>query len=167
MKMIPKALPFKIDYAEIWEDMAYRNGPNISPKLFKKYIFPHYKRFIDLLKRNGVRLFVLDSDGNVQALLPLLIEAGVNCIFPLEAQSDMDARRLRKEYGESLAMMGNLDKRALIAGKAAIRKEVNNKFTLIDEGGYMPSVDHLVPPDVSFSNYEYYVNLLRKRLFSG
>ena len=35
VKMIPKALPFKIDYAEIWEDMAYRNGPNISPKLLE------------------------------------------------------------------------------------------------------------------------------------
>lgn len=164
MKMIRKALPFKIDYAEIWEDMAYRNGPHISPKLFREFIFPHYKTFIKFLKTNGVRLFILDSDGDLRPLIPLLVEAGVNCIYPMEVQSGMDARALRKQHGQSLAMIGNIDKRALIAGKTAIRKEVKAKFPSTDEGGYIPSADHLVPPDVSFSNYEYYVNLLKQHL---
>ena len=165
MKMIKKALPFNIDYAEIWEDMAYRNGPHMSPKLFREFILPHYKTLIQFLKRNGVRLFVLDSDGDLRALISLLVEAGVNCIYPMEVQSGMDAPALRREYGESLAMIGNIDKRALIAGRSAIRKEIKAKLNSINEGGYVPSVDHLVPPDVSFSNYGYYIRLLKRRLF--
>ncbi len=166
LKMISKALPFRIDYAEIWEDMAYKNGPHISPRLFSEFILPHYRSFIDQLKKNGVRLFILDSDGDLRPLLPLLMEAGVNCIYPLEAQSGMDAPTLRKQYGEQLAMIGNIDKRALVAGKAVTRRELRSKSSLIDDGGYMPSVDHLVPPDISFNKYKYYVSLLRKQLFS-
>lgn len=94
------------------------------------------------------------------------MEAGVNCIYPLEAQSGMDAPTLRKQYGEQLAMIGNIDKRALVAGKAVTRRELRSKSSLIDDGGYMPSVDHLVPPDISFNKYKYYVSLLRKQLFS-
>ena len=59
-------------------------------------------------------------------------------------------------------MAGNIDKRALIKGKDAIKEEVMGKVPfLLEKGGYFPSVDHLVPPDVPYENFCYYVNLVR------
>ncbi len=74
-----------------------------------------------------------------------------------------DAVALRKEYGQDLILGGNIDKRALIKGKYAIREEVMAKVPfLLEKGGYFPSVDHLVPPDVSLGNYQYYINTMRE-----
>ena len=155
----------RIDYATIWEDMAYKNGPHISPKLFKEFMLPHYKEVTGFLRKNGVKIIMVDSDGNINPLIPLWLEGGVNCLYPLEVAAGVDAVSLRKTYGKRLRLIGNIDKRALIEGREAIKREVESKVPYLREtGGYIPSVDHLVPVDVSFENYKYYVNLLREHL---
>jgi len=54
-------------------------------------------------------------------------------------------------------MMGGIDKRALVAGKEAIDRELEARIPfMLKRGGYIPTVDHLVPPDVSFENFRYY-----------
>ena len=73
------------------------------------------------------------------------------------------AVKLRKKYGNNLILLGNIDKRALIKGKRAIREEVTRKVPyLLSRGGYFPGVDHFVPPEVSYENYRYYLKLLRE-----
>jgi len=55
--------------------------------------------------------------------------------------------------------VGGIDKRALAKGPAAIRQELDRRLPLVTQGGYLPSVDHSVPPDISFEDYQYYVQL--------
>lgn len=51
----------------------------------------------------------------------------------------------------------------MIAGPEAISKEVESKVRkLMKEGGYIPGIDHEVSKDVSFSNYSFYVDLLKR-----
>ena len=120
-----------------------------------------------MLRSNGVDVIIVDSDGNVESLIPPFLESGVNGIFPLEVGAGMNAVSLRETYGERLIMIGNIDKRALSAGPEAIKNEVDSKLTwLVRDGGYVPSVDHEVPPDVTLPNYRYYVNLLKTKLNS-
>ncbi len=155
----------RVDYATFWEDMAYKHGPHISPRLFREFMLPHYKKVTNFLKKNGVNIIMVDSDGNINALVPLWLEGGVNCLYPLEVAAGVDAPSLRKTYGRRLRLIGNVDKRALIKGKAAIKKEVESKIPYLKEtGGYIPSVDHLVPVDVPFENYRYYIQLLKELL---
>ena len=52
-------------------------------------------------------------------------------------------------------------KRALIEGPEAIRREVRRIEPLVRQGGYIPHVDHRVPPDVTYENYVYYLELKR------
>jgi len=74
-----------------------------------------------------------------------------------------DAVALRKKYGKNLILSGTIDKRALAKGRGAIREEVMSKVPfLLEQGGYFPSIDHVVPPDVTFENYCYYINLMRE-----
>lgn len=143
------------------EDMCFKNGPLISPGMFREFLMPYYRRTVQGARRRGQSLFLQDCDGDVRALLPLWLEAGVNAMSPLEVAAGLDVCELRREYGRDLLMMGGIDKRALATGKEEIRREVLGKRSVVEEGGYVPKVDHGVPPDVSWGNYCYYVELLK------
>ena len=153
----------KIQQAAFWEDMCYKSGPLISPTMVRKFMMPRYKKITDLLHSYGVDVIYLDSDGNVDELIPLWLECGINFLWPLEVAAGNDAVTLRKKYGKDLIIGGGIDKRALIKGKDAIREEVISKVPfLLEHGGYFPSIDHGVPPDVTFENYCYFINLMRE-----
>ncbi len=153
----------KVQQVTFWEDMCYKAGPLISPAMVRKFMMPRYKKLTDLLHSYGVDVIYLDSDGNVKQLLPLWLEVGINLIWPFEVAAGNDVVALRKQYGRDLIIAGGIDKRALIKGKEAIREEVMSKVPfLLEMGGYFPSVDHAVPPDVTFENYCYYINLMRE-----
>ena len=153
----------RVDVARFWEDMCYKAGPLISPDMVRKFMMPRYKKITDLLRSNGVEVIFLDSDGNVEELVPLWLESGINYIWPFEVAAGNDILAFREKYGKDLILGGAIDKRALVKGKEAIHEEVMSKVPfLLEQGGYFPSVDHLVPPDVTFHNYCYYVNLMRQ-----
>ncbi len=153
----------RVDMANFGEDMAYKSGPLISPAMVRKFMMPRYKKITDLLHSYGVDVIYMDSDGNLNELIPLWLEVGINYVWPLEVAAHNDAVALRKKYGKNLILSGNIDKRALAKGKEAIREEVMSKVPfLLEQGGYFPTVDHNVPPDVTFENYCYYINTMRE-----
>ena len=153
----------RVDFVLFWEDMAFKTGPLISPDMVRKFMMPRYKKVTDVLRSNGIDVIFVDSDGNLNELIPLWIESGINGVWPLECAAGNDAVALRKKFGKDIILAGNIDKRALLHDKQAIHDEVMSKVPfLLEQGGYFPSVDHLVPPDVSFENYVYYINLLRE-----
>ena len=152
-----------IDYACFWEDMAFKSASLISPKMFREFMVPNYQKVTSLLRDNGIDIIMVDSDGNIDELIPLWLEGGLSGVYPLEVAAENDAVKLRKQYGEKLMMWGNIDKRVLAKDEEAIKKEVMDKVPyLIDEGGFIPTVDHSVPPDVPFFNYMYYRELVEK-----
>ena len=166
MKALDRALhAVKIDYWNYFEDFAFKNGPLISPKVFREFFLPHYQRLNEFFRAHGVNIITLDSDGNTEVLLPLLIEAGITGTWPCEIASDMEPLRLRQEYGHDLTFSGGIDKRELAKGKKEIEREVYRQVPdLIADGGYIPHVDHTVPPDVSWDNFMYYMEVKEKCL---
>lgn len=152
----------EVVYITFWEDMCYKNGPMISPEHFREFMMPYYKEVIDFSKEQGIRSFWVDTDGNCEILIPLFIESGINCLYPFEVQAGMDIRKVREKYGE-LCMIGGIDKRCLTRDKKEIEKEVLGKVPeILKQGGYIPALDHCVPPDVPFENFKYFVELLKK-----
>ena len=96
-------------------------------------------------------------------LLPLWLEAGINLFWPLECAAGMDPVALRKQYGKDIILAGGLDKRELMRDKESLRREVMSKVPyLVETGPYFPSPDHLVPIDMPFENFCYYIDLLRE-----
>lgn len=158
----------KFDACGMWEDMCYSGGPLLGVDHFKRYLVPRYRRITDLLRKNGVDVVWLDCDGNIEQLMPLWLEAGVNCMFPVEIGTwGADPVRYRGEYGRDLLLMGGFDKHILARGRRAIREEVERLTPLVEEGGYIPFCDHRVPPDVPLQNYLYYLRQARKRWGMG
>jgi uroporphyrinogen decarboxylase len=151
-----------VDSAEFWEDMCYRNGPMISPAVFREFMMPYYKKLIGFLRENGVRHFCVDTDGDCRELIPLFLECGMTGMLPFEAQAGCDIVEIRKQYPQ-LQIYGGLDKNQIAQGKQAIDAELERKLpALLQAGGYIPFVDHLVHPDISWENFQYYRQRIRE-----
>ncbi len=159
----------KPDYVFINEDLSMKNGPLLSPETYRNFIQPELKRLIAWFKSQGVDWVIIDTDGNCELVIPNFLEAGVDGIWPLERASDMDPLLIRKKFGRDLRLWGCVDKRELAKDFAAIDAHLRTMQPLIAEGGFIPSVDHLVPPDVSLANFEHYMRrkhqLLRGEAF--
>ncbi|RKY87798.1 hypothetical protein DRQ09_03905 [candidate division KSB1 bacterium] len=152
----------ELDYALFWEDMAFKTGPLISPRHFKEFMLPCYKRVTKFLRANGIDIILVDSDGNTDLLVDLWMEGGISGEYPLEVAAGVNAIERRKKY-PNLILIGNIDKRTLAKNKKAIKEEVMSKVPyLLLKRGYLPFLDHSVPPDVPLENFIYYLDLIKK-----
>jgi uroporphyrinogen decarboxylase len=161
LAVLEKALPgVQYDFAQFWEDMAYKTSSLISPEHYRKLFLPQYRRITDRLHQAGIDVMMLDSDGNVEGLIPCWLDVGINLIYPMEAAAGMDVTALRRKFGKNLLIGGGMDKRILASNKAAIKEMVDERVSLMREGGYIPGCDHAIPPDIPWENYVYYRSLL-------
>jgi uroporphyrinogen decarboxylase len=157
----------RIDVFWYWEDMAYNHASLVDPKMYRRFALKHYRRVNDWLQGKGIRHIGLDSDGNISELIPVWIDSGVTHLWPFEVQSGMDVLEVRRKYGKSLGLIGGIDKRALTHGFKEIHAEIDRVMPLVEEGGYIPELDHSVPPNVPWPNFIEYVRYTQKRLGRG
>ncbi|MGQ9596178.1 MAG: uroporphyrinogen decarboxylase family protein [Thermoproteota archaeon] len=151
----------ELDFVIMSEDMAYKNGPMIGPETVKEFMSTAYQEIAKFFREHGVRILIVDSDGNVELLIPIWLKLGLNGIIPCEVAADMDVVKLGKKYPD-LIMIGGIDKRELAKDKDSVKKEVDYRVPpLVKRKGYFPAVDHAVPADVPLENYKYFVSLLK------
>jgi len=153
---------FTPDSVHISEDMAYKCFSMISPDMARKFLLPTWKRWGEIILGAGVPLYDCDSDGFIGELIPLWIEAGINVCDPIEVAAGNDIAAFRKQFGKNMAYHGGVDKRAMAKGGTIIEQEIERLRPVIEDGGYIPSCDHGVPPDVSWPDYVHYVRCLAK-----
>ena len=164
VELITKLTSFiRVDGIVIWEDMCYKNGSLISPQHFRTFMLPRCKQLIQVARECGIECVSLDSDGDVLNMIPLWVEAGVNCIMPFEVQAGMDVVKIRQEFGRSFCIMGGIDKRALAKDKESIEAELERVMPyLLKSGRFIPTLDHTVPINVPFENFKYYRRCLQR-----
>lgn len=157
------ARDIQIDHIHIWEDMSGKQGPLISPAMFREFMLPNYRRIVAFARRQGIAVVSVDTDGNMDIMMELLAEAGINLALPFEVQAGCDVVAYRKKYPQ-VAVHGGIDKRALALGFAEIDAELERLDEVFCASGYIPGLDHLVPPDISLENMAYFCGRLRERL---
>jgi hypothetical protein len=164
LAMCEELLPLAAyDCALFWEDMSGRQGSLVSPAVFREFMLPAYRRMTGFLRQRGIAHLVVDTDGWVEELVPLFLEAGITGMYPFEVQAGNDIREYRARYPR-LQILGGIDKRALASGRAAIDGEIAKAAAMLAQGGFVPFADHLIPPDVSWDNFVYYRDALAERL---
>lgn len=154
----------KIDVIGFGEDIAYKNGPLIAPAAFREFILPRYRTLMEFARSQGIDLTWYDSDGDLRLLMPDYFESDIHCFAPCEVAAGMDPVALRKQFGRRIRMIGGFDKRIVAGGRAGIDAELRRLHPVIREGGYIPAIDHSVSSDISFDNYRYFVDALRRQL---
>jgi hypothetical protein len=149
----------------VHEDMAGKSGPMFGPAQINEFIRPYYGAVWDLLKKKGTTIFSQDSDGNMNPVMDLMVDCGINLFYPLEPAAGMDMVRLREKYGRNIFFKGGIDKHVIREGKAAIAEELRYKLSpILKEGGCVFALDHRIPNGTSLDNYRYYVDSARSLL---
>jgi len=164
-ELLERFLPYvKIDNLHISEDMAYKAHSMISPRMTRQYLQPVYERWAAILKKYGVPVFDMDSDGYIEELIPIWIDSGINVCDPIEVAALNDIVHFREKFGTKMAYTGGIDKRAIAAGGDILKREVDRVvIPLMKEGGFIPGCDHGIPHDISFQNYTDFVRLVAER----
>ena len=113
------------------DDFAFKTGLLFSPGDFRDLLFERYQR---VLKRLSIP-WLLHSDGNIAAAIPILLELGVTGIHPVE-KGAMDIGEVKREYRDRLCVMGNVDLVLLGRGTTAeVDDEVRNLIKTCGPGG--------------------------------
>lgn len=160
-----RALSFGIefDFAHFWEDICFKNGPLVSPAVFREYVGPHYRRITDLVKRHGLDIISLDCDGVIDALIPVWMDNGVNTMFPIEVGTwAASILPWRKQYGKELRGVGGMNKTVFAHDRAAIDAEIERLKPLVALGGFIPCPDHRIAPDAKWDLVRYYCDRMRQ-----
>jgi len=151
----------EIDHWHIWEDISFGKGSMISNDMVREFMLPYIRRIADFLKTKGVSIFLLDTDGDCNELIPLFMEAGVTGMYPFEWHCGMDVVKVRRQY-PTLQMLGGIPKSEIQLGKIRIDEILEPIDFVLKSGGYIPFGDHLIPPEVDFENFTYYRTKLNR-----
>lgn len=153
---VSKAVP--VDLLFVHEDMAGKSGPLAGPDHIREFITPYYRKVWNMLQERGTRLFDQDSDGDMNPVIDAFLEAGINCMHPLEPAANMDIVALRKKYGTRLAFSGGIDKHIIRRSKEDIVKELEYKIpAMVKTGGCVLALDHRIPNGTPLENYKFYL----------
>ncbi|MFW6212611.1 MAG: uroporphyrinogen decarboxylase family protein [Spirochaetota bacterium] len=154
-----------IDEIFLAEDICYNRGPLISPDMMREFLFPYYQQLISGVRSRQIdperTLHIqIDTDGNVNDVIDVYREIGMNAMSPFEVASGCDVVAIGKRYPD-LVMFGGIDKRVLAQGPAEIDAMLERIIPAMRRrGGFIPTCDHAVPVEVSYANYAHYRNRL-------
>lgn len=151
---------FLFDGFWFWEDIAYQKGLLFSLGNYKRILFDFHRRLCSFFRKEGMAV-IFHSDGDVREAIPLLIEAGVLALHPLESSCGIDIRELKREYKRDLVLFGNIDTRKLEKTKQEIGKEIQDKLSAAKEGGYIYCLDSPIPKTVSLDNYRFALETIK------
>lgn len=148
------------DFMTFAEDMSYNHGPMISEELFEEFMAPYYRQVIPVLKKHGI-VPLIDSDGDIEPLIPWFQKVGFEGILPLERMAGVDVNRIRANH-PTWKMIGAFDKTVMHCGEDRLREEFTRLLPVMRSGYFIPSVDHQTPPGVSLADYQLYRRFLEQ-----
>jgi uroporphyrinogen decarboxylase len=146
-----------IDVAGTADDFAGQNGMLISPRTYRKLCKPRHKQLFDFIhSRSNAKIF-FHSCGSVRAVIPDLIEIGVDILNPVQVSArDMDSADLKREYGKDMTFWGGgVDtQRVLGVGTPQqVREDVKRRVTdLMPGGGFIFNTVHNIQGNVPPEN---------------
>lgn len=98
LRALERLLPvYRPEFMTFAEDMSYNLGPMIGKEQFDEFLLPYYRELVPVLREAGVRVLI-DTDGNVEPLIPWFREAGIEGVLPLERQAGVDVNRIRRNH---------------------------------------------------------------------
>ena len=144
------------------DDLGYNKGTFMNPKLYEELIFPWHKKAIELAHKHGA--FVnMHSHGNINAIIPLLVDAGLDILNPIGPSDNMDLAALKEKYGEKICLQGGLSKRIGFMGKEELKQHLIDRISIGSPGGgFILSSEGELPYEMKPENFLYFVKLSRK-----
>ena len=132
-----EAIPGKVLYSYIAEDMGAQNGLMFSPAHIHEFLLPRMKRMIDLAHSAGAHVFH-HNDGACRPILPDMIEAGIAILNPVQWRcKGMEREGLKRDFGEAVVFHGGMDNQYTLPFGTVeeVRCEVLDNLRILGAGG--------------------------------
>ncbi len=145
----------KYTFCEYNDDVASQRSMMMSPDMWREFIKPRTASFCDLVHSYGVKV-KYHSCGSIYAVIPDLIEIGVDILNPIQPlATDMDPFRLKSEFGDRLCFHGGIDIQELLpnASEQEVHRQVRKMIDIVGkEGGYIMAGSHTIQADADVDN---------------
>ena len=159
-----------IDVLTIVGDVAMQDRLMMSPDVWRTFDKHRLVRLVREVKALRPDLFVyFHSDGNVEAIIPDLIEAGVDILNPVQPEC-MDPARIKQLYGDRLTLWGtgSLQRTLPFGSEEAVRREVRETIQSCGrDGGLVLMPSNVVGFDVPLRNLLAYYDEARSFDLAG
>ncbi len=155
LEMAKEAAKRGIKMVYTGDDFAYNSGPIMSPNQFREIFYPELKRVIGGYKELGL-LVIKHTDGDIMSLLDMIVDAGFDCLDPIDPIAGMDLAKIKADYGDKICLKGNVDCSTTLSFKSVDEViEETKKCIEIGKpgGGFILSSSNSIHSAVKPGNY--------------
>ena len=128
-----------IDIILFGDDLGMQNGPQMSPRMYREFFKLRHQRMWQRAKELADVKVMLHSCGSLRALLPDMIEAGLDAVNPVQITcKGMDATGLKRDFGKDITFWGGgCDTRDILphGTPGEVRHHVRQQIELLRPGG--------------------------------
>jgi uroporphyrinogen decarboxylase len=146
---IYETIPDKVNITYVAEDMGGQDNLMFSKRHIRQFLLPGMKRIIDLAHQAGAYVFH-HNDGNCRAILPDMLELGIDVLNPIQWRSKgMEREGLKADFGERLIFHGGVDNQYTLPFGSVdeVRQEVLDNLRILGAGGgYILAPCHNIQP---------------------
>ncbi|MBI2941855.1 MAG: hypothetical protein HYY04_15600 [Chloroflexi bacterium] len=142
----------RIEGVMLGEDVAFKTGTFLSPRWMDREFIPRLARIVEALHERGIKV-IFHSDGNLNAILPGLVDAGIDVLNPIEILAGMDPAAIHRRFPD-LILAGAIDVSQLLpyGTPAEIRRVVTRTIAETD-GRIMVGSSTELHKEVPLENY--------------
>lgn len=163
-RVMERAIEVGADVVCTGDDYAHRKAPIMSPAHFREFVLPYLQEMVDLAKDYEVP-FLKHTDGNLWPIIDDLVDTGFDCLDPLEPIASMDIGRVKEQYGDRIALAGNVDCGQLLCHATEDQVVEAVKETIAKGspgGGHILASSNSIHPAVNPENYRVMVETARE-----
>ena len=164
LRSIKNQLELGADALAITGDFAMTNGPMVSPPFTARFLIPAMKEQVQLGLSMNVPVFK-HTDGDVTKIMDMLVETGIDGFHPIDPMAGMDLGEVKKQYGERLCLMGNINCGPTLSWKSEeeVRQEVKEAIKKAGYGGgYICMSSNSIHSGVKPENYAAMIKAIRE-----
>jgi uroporphyrinogen decarboxylase len=159
LEKIVEAVGDIVDVYRFADDLGMDQGPYMPAAVYRKIFKPRHKHLCDYVKKHTRGFTCLHSCGSIYELIPDLIEAGFDCLNPVQTNCvNMEPRRLKQEFGSEVVFWGGgCDSRSTLnfGTPEEVRRDVRERLEIFAKGGgFVFCPIHNILPDVPPENIE-------------
>ncbi|HOX39934.1 MAG TPA: uroporphyrinogen decarboxylase family protein [Candidatus Brocadiia bacterium] len=143
------------DFLFTGDDYSSGMAPFISPQAFRDHLFPGLKRVVTGFHDAGLPV-IKHTDGNILPLMEMILEAGFDCLDPIDPLGGLEIGKIKKEYGDRIALKGNVAcAGVLVTGsvKDVVRETLEVMRKAAPGGGFILSSSNSIHSSVRPENY--------------
>ena len=143
------------DFVFTGDDYSSAQGPFMSPNTFRELLYPGLKRAVKGFHDHGLPV-IKHTDGNILPLMDMILDAGFECLDPIDPLGGMDMALMKREYGHLVALKGNVNcATTLVNGTAeeVVRETLDVIRAAAEGGGLIVSSSNSIHSTVAPQNY--------------